>query len=300
MKTAVLATVASGLLAAALPAKRQSSGPTDTQILQYALTLENLENNFYSSALQQFDAGAFEGAGYPNWVRNRIAQISAHEGAHVSLLSGALGNMSVAECTYNFPYTDPKSFVSLAALIENVGVSAYAGAAQYISDKTYLTLAAVILSTEARHQAWENSAVLKESAWSGAYDTAIPDLNMVYTIASAFITSCPSSNPALPVMAYPALTVSSPAAGQSSTFTFSGNSTGTNYAIFYNGIGTQAVALDSSNSATIPAGLQGISYVVVSSSSTAAGVTASNVVAGPAILDFPFLAEAQNPVFSGM
>ena len=38
------------------------------------------------------------------------------------------------------------------------------------------------------------------------------DLNMIYTLASQLITSCPSSNAALPVKAYSTLTVTSPPA----------------------------------------------------------------------------------------
>jgi hypothetical protein len=44
------------------------------------------------------------------------------------------------------------------------------------------------------------------SAWSGALDTPL-DLDEVYSIAASFITGCPTSNPALPVKAFPALTL---------------------------------------------------------------------------------------------
>ncbi|WVQ81316.1 hypothetical protein IAT38_003439 [Cryptococcus sp. DSM 104549] len=277
----------------------RADAPTTTQVLQYALTLENLEKSFYADALAQFDASAFEAAGYPDWVRGRLSQIAGHESDHVSLLSSALGNDSVEACTYNFPYTDVKSFIALAVALENVGVSAYAGAAQYITDPSYLTVAATILSTEARHQAWEASAVSKGNPWGSAYDTPL-DLNLVYTLASAFITSCPDSNAALPVKAYPTLTVAADAkAGESVQFTFDDAHNGTNYAVFYSGIGMASVKLDENDMAAVPEGLQGVSYVLVSSQADAKSVSADNIVAGPAILSFPFTSKEENPAFTG-
>ena len=161
-------------------------------------------------------------------------------------------------------------------MIENVGVSAYAGAAQYITSAEYLTVAAVILSTEARHQAWQMSAVAQENPWSSPYDTPL-GLDMVYTIASQFITSCPSSNAALPVKAFPALTIATGNPGDNVAFTFTDSHTAVNYAIFYNGLGTSVQALDANDMATIPEGLQGYTYVLISTASSAADVTNDNV-----------------------
>ncbi|WWD21216.1 hypothetical protein CI109_105700 [Kwoniella shandongensis] len=274
-----------------------ADAPTTTQVLQYALTLEHLEKKFYADALEKFDESAFEAAGYPNWVRGRLSQIAGHEADHVSLLSTALGNQSVEACEYNFPYTDVKSFIALATAIENVGVSAYAGAAQYIDDASYLTVAATILSTEARHQAWESSAVGGANPWGSAYDTPL-GLNMVYTIASAFITSCPDSNAALPVKAYPALTVADATnAGDEASFVFEDSHTATNYAVFYSGLGSKAVQLDENNKAMVPENLQGYAYVLISTASDAKDVTTDNIVAGPAILAYPFNAWTENPPF---
>ena len=195
------------------------------------------------------------------------------------------------------PYTDVKSFIGLAHLIENVGVSAYLGAAASITDKTYLTVAGSILTVEARHQAWESSAVLQMQPWQGPFDTPLT-LDQVYTIASAFITSCPDSNAALPVKAFPALTVSG-MPGDNVQFMFNDPHTMTNYAIFYSGLGAKAVQLDENDCATIPSDLQGIYYAVISTSGNVTEVTSDNIVAGPAILEAPFDAWAMNPTFSG-
>ena len=120
---------------------------------------------------------------------------------------------------------------------------------------------------------------------------------MVYTIASAFITGCPSSNPALPVMAFPALTVGTGNAGDTVQFTFDDAHNATNYAIYYSGLGSKACALDENDMGTIPGDLQGIAYVVVSTSSDPTMVGPDNIVAGPAILNFGLDAFAVNTEF---
>ena len=148
------------------PFKRCSTPPTDVQVLQYALTLEHLEATFYAQALEKFSAQDFTDAGFPSWVRGRTSQIAQHEASHVKLLSAALGNMTTPACEYAFPYTDVKSFLGLASGLENIGVSAYTGANQYITDPLYSTVAASILGTESRHQGLFNGAVLQGADWS--------------------------------------------------------------------------------------------------------------------------------------
>lgn len=203
------------------------------------------------------------------------------------------------------PYntSDVSTFVQLASVVENLGVSAYAGAMQYITDPVNVSIASTILSTEARHQAWQSSAIVGVNPWGSPFDTALTP-NMVYTIAERFIISCPPSNPALAVKAYPRLTVNNEVLGQpgeNSSFSWpnSMQSSSTNYAIFYSGIGSQAVELDSINVAPIPSSLQGISYVLISTASTAADVTDDNIVAGPATLFFTFNSTVSNPAFIG-
>lgn len=111
------------------------------------------------------------------------------------------------ECKYAFGVTSVSSFVATASILEGVGVSAYLGAAASISTKAYLTAAASILTVESRHNAYLRAA-LKESPFAQPFDAPL-DFDEVYTLASAFITSCPSNNPPflanLPLKAFTAL-----------------------------------------------------------------------------------------------
>ena len=77
------------------------SAITDTDILNYALTLEHLENAFYAGGLAKFDQAAFDSAGLPEFTRGRFAQIAEHEASHVAYLEAALGDGAVKACEYS-------------------------------------------------------------------------------------------------------------------------------------------------------------------------------------------------------
>ncbi|WWC66440.1 uncharacterized protein I206_100342 [Kwoniella pini CBS 10737] len=284
MKFAAAFAILGALASYAAPAKRAI---TDTDILQYALTLEHLENAFYHQYLGQFDQAAFKKAGYPDWVRNRIENIAEHEAQHVALLSGALGSAATQPCTYSFGVTDPTSFIATATLIENVGVSAYLGAASSIMEKAYVTVAGSILTTESRHQAWLYSSVDKGPAWSGPEDTPL-DFDEVYSIASAFITSCPSTNPTLPVKAFPTLAIA-----QDGTITTSASTDGA-YVQVIAGLNTNTFPVVDGKVQGLPTP-QGISYAVLTSQGNTTLVGDDNILAGPVIFNNPFNSKTSNP-----
>ncbi|KAG5650436.1 hypothetical protein H0H81_012287, partial [Sphagnurus paluster] len=264
------------------PIKRDG-GADDSTVLNFALTLEHLENAFYKEALAKYDEDAFHNAGLPTWARGRFAQVGAHEEAHVNFLASALGDKATQPCTYNLyvpglqvkwqrltiaildsPHNDPKSFAALSQVLEGVGVSAYVGAAGLIENKSYLTAAASVLATEARHASWVASAVRGGSGWSGALDVPLT-LDTVYTLAASFITACPSTNPPLPVKAFPALTFDmNPWPGSESTLTF--DTTGLEsstplYAVFFTSL-SQIVSPIEDGKVVIPKNLRGVVYAV--------------------------------------
>ena len=78
-----------------------SCSTPDVQIFQFALTLEHIENAFYTAALAKFTVNDFVAAGYPSWVYGRFAEIAGHERTHVKYLTQALGPNAVPVCTYN-------------------------------------------------------------------------------------------------------------------------------------------------------------------------------------------------------
>ncbi|KAF2192198.1 hypothetical protein K469DRAFT_653498 [Zopfia rhizophila CBS 207.26] len=198
----VLAT-ASTSLAHPTPEKRAI---TDVDILQYALTLEHLEDRFYREGLANFTKEDFMEAGFNETFYNNIKEVSYDETTHVSFLTKALQGVNaapVAECTYAFGITDVKTFVATASILEGVGVSAYLGAAASIMEKAYITAAGSILTLESRHSAYLRAAQ-HQSPLPQAFDAPL-GFNQVYTLAAPFIKSCPESNGMLPVKAFPML-----------------------------------------------------------------------------------------------
>jgi hypothetical protein len=129
--------------------KTHKSKANDVKILQYALTLEYLESAFYASANGQIK--------FANPQLAYFATVAAgHEAAHVVQLKKVLGKKSIKSPTFNFgaATTDEATFAATAEVLEDTGVSAYAGQGPNILQKPVIVAALSIHSVEARHAAW--------------------------------------------------------------------------------------------------------------------------------------------------
>ena len=138
--------------------------------LNFALTLEYIENAFYSSALKKNFI--------PKEYKNVFAIIGQHEAEHVKFLSGALGSAAVkapqADFTAGGKYADVfsnfKTFLTLSKTFEDLGVAAYKGqAGNLIENGDILTAALQIHSVEARHAAMVRR-ISGTAGWDGAFD----------------------------------------------------------------------------------------------------------------------------------
>ncbi len=153
-----------GVAFGGLPGVASAQTARDVEILNFALTLEYLEAEFYTRA---------EASGALNGESLEFARVvGRHERAHVGFLTDALGSSAVAKPTFDFKGTtaDAEAFRMTAVALEDLGVSAYNGQGPRIS-RSLLGAAASIVSVEARHAAWIRDIVGRNPA-PRAFDPA--------------------------------------------------------------------------------------------------------------------------------
>jgi hypothetical protein len=124
------------------------SGGGDVEILNFALTLEYLEQAFYDEAKRKVKLSGD--------LKSLVNTIADDETQHVDALTATikqLGGKPVAKPKFVFPYSDTAGFLKLAQTFEDTGVSAYNGAAPAIKSKDVLGAAGSIVQVEARHAA---------------------------------------------------------------------------------------------------------------------------------------------------
>ena len=136
------------------------TGQSIPDTLNFALTLEYLEANFYIKAVE---SGLFPDSA----SKAAFTTIRDHENAHVTFLKTAISAAGFTPVSFkfsdfdftakgNFPgvFTDYGTMLAVAQTFEDTGVRAYKGQApNLISNNDYLTAALQIHSVEARHAA---------------------------------------------------------------------------------------------------------------------------------------------------
>lgn len=211
---------------------------TDADILNFALNLEYLEAEFYlrgatGSGLASADTGGSSttvtvpattkitttasGGALSTAQQNILNELAYTEQQHVRFLRTQLSSGAVARPAIDFvnsvaaiaklanlpstfnPFANYESFMTLACIFEDIGVTAYNGAAPKLSTtatgKVYLAAAAGIMAVEAYHGATLRAMLYAGAAAQGT--TAYPYLgyfNSVQGVISTLSTPAGSSS----------------------------------------------------------------------------------------------------------
>lgn len=181
LKKIGIATAAVGAMSVASVSPAEAQSNTEIEVLNFALNLEYLEAEFYTYAyygtsITSFgigingvanpgnpsSGGAATGGKKVTFSNNLVfsqaigAQIGSDERAHVKLLRSALGSAAIAQPNINlnalgFGFDSENDYLKLSRIFEDIGVSAYAGAAGMLTTPAVITTAARILAAEAEH-----------------------------------------------------------------------------------------------------------------------------------------------------
>ncbi|GAB3690180.1 hypothetical protein GCM10027592_07280 [Spirosoma flavus] len=135
--------------------KAYAQSNTVVDVLNFALTLEYLEAEFYNRGLSSSLVMGNEG-------QMTFQQIALHENAHVALLRSALGGAAISKPNFDFTakgafpdvFSNYRTFITVSHALEDTGVRAYKGqAGNLISAPDVLKTALQIHSVEAMHAA---------------------------------------------------------------------------------------------------------------------------------------------------
>ena len=173
---------------------------TDIDILNYALTLEHLENAFYRDGLRRFSKKDFKKSDLIDDLDEEVGDkvypyfrlIADHERVHVETLTAviiSLGGTPVQKLCYNFGYRKVDQFIKVAQLLENTGVMAYDGAIHLICSPELRTAGATIATVEARHASYLN-LLNGDVPFPLAFD-APKTMAEILAAAGGFIVPCP-------------------------------------------------------------------------------------------------------------
>lgn len=184
--------------------KVEASSYSDAEILNFALNLEYLEAEFYlmstyGTTLVKHgvisaadESGPTTGGKLVTGFGTKADMATAlreNEVDHVLFLRKALGSAAVKKPAINlnalgYGFASVSSWLKLARQFEDVGLSAYLGAAPLISSSEYLAAAGAILCTEAQHSGSIRWACISGGVASPAVDSldVPPTSSAVYDI----------------------------------------------------------------------------------------------------------------------
>jgi plastocyanin len=181
LKKVGFATAAIGTAAIVGSSTVEAQTTNEVDILNFALNLEYLEAEFYTYAItgksitsfgigidgkatgaNPASGGTTTGGSQVKFTNNDVlshdvaAEIGSDERAHVVLLRSALGAAAVAKPNINLNalgigFGNQTDFLKVARILEDIGVTAYSGAAGMLKTPGIITTAARLLAAEAEH-----------------------------------------------------------------------------------------------------------------------------------------------------
>lgn len=171
-----------------LPALAAAAGEASSQtdLLNYALTLERLQADFFTEAEM---VGVLEGR-----EREAARVIGAVERAHVSALLQSLGSKAAPSPSFDFRGTteSTSSFLKTAVAFEDLASAAYAGVMPDLSNDVVGVVAAVH-TTESQHAGWIRTLAGTDPSPNAIEDLLTVKATLEIVGSTGFITTAPTT-----------------------------------------------------------------------------------------------------------
>lgn len=173
-------TSSSSAAAGSSSSSSSSANSGDLAIVNYALTLEYLESQFYKKVIA---SGLFHGKDLAV-----IRDFGMDENEHVAALHKVAMSLGTpaSEPTGKFPIMNAAQVTNLAATVENLGAAAYLGQAPNIQSEEILAAALAIHTIEGRHAATFNLLLKKSPTPDGAFAKPM-SMSQVLAVVKPFI-----------------------------------------------------------------------------------------------------------------
>ncbi|KAF2860329.1 hypothetical protein K470DRAFT_258088 [Piedraia hortae CBS 480.64] len=177
----------------------------DFESITLGLYQEWIELDAFNNGLAIFSEEDFLAYGLTAEDRALIAFMAQQEQGHATLLSNMLGETAPPQCTYNFPYSNPREFVEFQQILTRWGESGVWGFINHLDSREVGQLLAQSIATEARQEMIfrQMSGLHPMPVW---FETGIPQ-SWAWTFMAPYISSCPANTTRLAWQNFPALHV---------------------------------------------------------------------------------------------
>lgn len=177
----------------------------DYESIVLGLYQEWIELDTFNNAVATFSEEDWAAAGLGPEDISLVQFMAQQEQGHATLLSNMLGETAPPQCTYNYPYTNPREFVDFNQQLTRWGESGVWGFINHLDSREVGQLLAQSIATEARQQMIfrQMSGLHPMPVW---FETGIPQ-SWAWTFLAPYISSCPENTTRVAWQNFPALHV---------------------------------------------------------------------------------------------
>ncbi len=181
----------------------------DYESLVLGLYQEWIELDLFNNGIAIFSNEEMLAYGLAPEDVSLIRFMAQQEQGHATLITNMIGETAPPQCTYNYPYTNPREWVDFMQIVTRWGESGVWGFINHLDSREVGQLLAQSIATEARQQMAfrQMSGLIPMDVW---FETGIPQ-SWQWTYLAPYISSCPENTTRLAWQNFPALHVANQA-----------------------------------------------------------------------------------------